>query len=768
MKNKALKLSLGAVAAVALTMVAVACDGAEGDNGETPTTKTYAVTYDLNNGTGTVPTQSALAEGTTFTLASADGFSYEGYVFDGWHDGTTKYNAGATYTMPGKAVTFTAQWKLEDDDGTTYTITYDLNGGTGTLPTEANKAAGATFVLAASTGLTKTGFTFDGWHDGTTKYEAGATYTMPEKNVTLTAQWVLAPGIDLPDEIIEYTGDCTLPVKDGYLGEKGGEHIVGIAIDSENEELYYKIKDGIGWIKSAAKYYEITNKQHMPDKYGADAHYYEGKIGELNYYALVKPDFSELTLCDTDDNILDGGVFTMNVTAPLEVTVTFDLGYSGYGVENPKPQTFANGGKATAPEAPTRANYTFGGWHVGTADGELFTFDTPVTSNMTLVAKWIADAASYTITFTAPEDATGTAPATITVDAGAQYTVPVNTFTKTGWEFYKWKNTATGSYVSESAKYVATKNVEYVAVFKKSYSYIDPEDYYYSGATLTICDDGTLEFNDGYDTNHCDYIDNDGVISFEIINSYGSLYYAARIDTATGKFEIGDGLHTVNVTANDGTTKLALDGFGGAKLGEYIGTYVYEYGSTVDVVFDGNTFTLTIVYDGSSLISGFEGKITVGGTTYTFGTTTPDPDPEPDPDPDDSLTGKLSDYLGENNAAVKYGYSNATEAADNKLSVTNSSGVEHGYYYAQVSYNTNSNKYSVYLYRSSFTSIGGPTWTKDADGNAIEDIDAKNQKLYVSNNSYDKPFEITFSMVDGKRTMTIKCGDTTVTWTEMA
>ena len=36
---------------------------------------------------------------------------------------------------------------------------------------------------------TKTGYTFQGWSDGTTTYQPGAAFKVPAKNVVLTAQW---------------------------------------------------------------------------------------------------------------------------------------------------------------------------------------------------------------------------------------------------------------------------------------------------------------------------------------------------------------------------------------------------------------------------------------------------------------------------------------------------------------------------------------------------------------------------------------------------
>lgn len=75
---------------------------------------------------------------------------------------------------------------------TKHTVTYDLNGGGGTTPTQADVAENAKFTLHDGvTGITApSGQKFDGWHDGSTKYAGGAEYTMGTSNVTLTAQWV--------------------------------------------------------------------------------------------------------------------------------------------------------------------------------------------------------------------------------------------------------------------------------------------------------------------------------------------------------------------------------------------------------------------------------------------------------------------------------------------------------------------------------------------------------------------------------------------------
>lgn len=74
---------------------------------------------------------------------------------------------------------------------TTYTVSYNANGGTGTTASSSPVTAGTSITLAAN-GFTYTGFTFTGWNTSAngsgTAYAAGASYTV-NSNVTLYAQW---------------------------------------------------------------------------------------------------------------------------------------------------------------------------------------------------------------------------------------------------------------------------------------------------------------------------------------------------------------------------------------------------------------------------------------------------------------------------------------------------------------------------------------------------------------------------------------------------
>ena len=69
------------------------------------------------------------------------------------------------------------------------------------------------------------------------------------------------------------------------------------------------------------------------------------------------------------------------------VTVTFNMNGIGAAVSS---QTFASGEKATIPTEPSVEGYTFSGWYTDPGLTTEFDFNTSVTSNITLYAKWVS------------------------------------------------------------------------------------------------------------------------------------------------------------------------------------------------------------------------------------------------------------------------------------------------------------------------------------------------------------------------------------------
>ena len=68
------------------------------------------------------------------------------------------------------------------------------------------------------------------------------------------------------------------------------------------------------------------------------------------------------------------------------VTVSFDL--CGHGGANISDQTFVSGNKASEPTAPKEDGWVFGGWYTEKGCKYRFSFDSAVTSDITLYAKW--------------------------------------------------------------------------------------------------------------------------------------------------------------------------------------------------------------------------------------------------------------------------------------------------------------------------------------------------------------------------------------------
>jgi uncharacterized repeat protein (TIGR02543 family) len=123
---------------------------------------TYTMAYNANNGSGTM-------EASTHTYGmpknlSANAFTRTGYTFGGWNTAAngsgTPYAAGANVSnlssTQGAALQLYAQWTT-----ITYTITYNLNGGTNGANPASYTVESLVITLAAPT---CTGYTFDGWY----------------------------------------------------------------------------------------------------------------------------------------------------------------------------------------------------------------------------------------------------------------------------------------------------------------------------------------------------------------------------------------------------------------------------------------------------------------------------------------------------------------------------------------------------------------------------------------------------------------------------
>lgn len=195
------------------------------------TANTYTITYNGNGGNSTTR-QRKYDE----TLGELPKSVRSGYTFNGWYTAVNNGPKISENTEVKGDITYYAHWTLN-----TYTITYNLNGGTASNPTSYNITT-SKFTLSNPT---RTGYTFTGWtgSNGTTpqtsvSIESGSTgnksYTANWKANTYTIKYDSKGGSSVASQKKTYGSTLdTLPstTKSGYTfngwytAESGGDKI---------------------------------------------------------------------------------------------------------------------------------------------------------------------------------------------------------------------------------------------------------------------------------------------------------------------------------------------------------------------------------------------------------------------------------------------------------------------------------------------------------------------------------------------------------------
>ena len=422
---------------------------------------TRTVTYNLGGGVGTVPTQTPVIQGLTFRTAASTGITREGFTFSNWNNGTVNYAAGAIYTVSNTNIVLTAVW----DEVVTRTVTYSLSGGSGVLPIQANVAVGATFEVASGSGISRAGFAFTGWLDGTTTYLPGATYTVGATNVTLTAGWsaiVLrtvtyalgggsgtlprqdpaATGSDIEianDAGITRAGfvftnwsDGTTTYAPGATFTVPARNVVLTAqwSSAPTRTIRYALGGGTG---------TLPTESPLPSG---------GKFVVAEATGITRPGFTFSRWSDGNDPYLAGSTYTVGnsnviltaiwiAAAPQTITYALNGGTGTAPIQN----AVATGGTFTVAVAATisRSGFAFTGWSDGVNNFQPGSTYTVGTTNVILSAQW-QSAVTRTITY-ALNGGFGTRPAQSPVAVGATFAVAVSTgLSKTGSSFGGWSD----------------------------------------------------------------------------------------------------------------------------------------------------------------------------------------------------------------------------------------------------------------------------------------------------------------------------------------
>ena len=220
-------------------------------------------------------------------------------------------------------------------------LTYDANGGEGTI--DSTTGAAGESVTVAENVFTRNNYTFTGWNtqaDGKgTAYKPGDSFTLTDKDTVLYAQW----SENAPAQVnVSYDANGGTGTMESITGDVGSEIVIG-----QN-----------GFARSG---YTFTGWNTQADGKGT----------------AYKPGDS-FTLTDKDT--------VLYAQWNKLVTVSFDL--CGHGGANISSQTFVSGNKASEPTAPKEDGWVFGGWYTEKGCQYRFSFDSAVTSDITLYAKW--------------------------------------------------------------------------------------------------------------------------------------------------------------------------------------------------------------------------------------------------------------------------------------------------------------------------------------------------------------------------------------------
>ena len=145
------------------------------------------ITFDPNNGTGSMKAMNVNPG--VDNMLTPNAFTRKGYSFTGWNtkaDGTGKKYADGAIVSFDADTTLYAQWTQDP------VITFDANGGEGTMGTQTVKPKEETALTANR--FTRADYDFTGWNtakDGTgTAYVDKAEITT-DTDITLYAQWTL-------------------------------------------------------------------------------------------------------------------------------------------------------------------------------------------------------------------------------------------------------------------------------------------------------------------------------------------------------------------------------------------------------------------------------------------------------------------------------------------------------------------------------------------------------------------------------------------------
>ena len=327
--------------------------------------------------------------------------------------------------------------KAIGENPTTHTVTFNSNGGSKIAPKEVVSGV----KIKAPETPTKDKYLFRGWYEDSTFSKEFDFNTPITSDMTLYAKWEAANSINE----IRLAGDIQYgTVSVGTLPSFNPRTTTdSITIDRTNSDWAYKMQNGL-WSRFGLETPTAVND-------GKTNYGYDFRIVTNDGYQLA----SDLKVIYNGEDVTStvdimkaswGAYVTVDLGkangTPVVYTITFNSN-DGTSVAS---QNVNAGEKLTEPTpAPTKEGFTFDGWYEDSTFSKKFDFNTPITDNMTLYAKWTEN--KYTLTFDANG---GSGTMTPVTDLTGEYTLPANEFTApSGKQFKGWSLTTDGAIVTK-------------------------------------------------------------------------------------------------------------------------------------------------------------------------------------------------------------------------------------------------------------------------------------------------------------------------------
>lgn len=348
----------------------------------------YDVIFDSNGGTA-VDTQKNVQYGTTAT--KPENPTREGYRFLGWF---TEDGKAFDFSTPiTKSMTLTAKWEIVNINAYIIPITSD---GTQLV------GDGFDMALAAST-LSRVGL--PGYEDEDAvrihfaTFASSAGLADADDYFPGTDPLVVKAVADLKNGLERrFAAGVNEAKADGIMSKTDWRYLHVGELDDEDDTnflsgnlVFYSARfvtedsehvtgmPNAEYTHNAVAVYDyyldgetITVPDAVPERYGYDF---------LGWSVKAVPAENDKLLKAGDTVTVDGDVVFTAQWKLKEYTVSFDS-KGGTKVDS---QIVEHGSTATKPRNPHRNDYTFKGWYL---DGKKFDFSTPITGDITLVARW--------------------------------------------------------------------------------------------------------------------------------------------------------------------------------------------------------------------------------------------------------------------------------------------------------------------------------------------------------------------------------------------